>query len=218
MVVRVFVEGGGEYRLRQAPLRRALHRWIERAAQGTAFKVIACGGRSEAFEDFRTGIADDRGPCVLLVDSEEAVEGFRPPRQWTPEELACAVEERCGTWRWEHVERRGGDGWEKPDGATGKHLHFMAQAMEAWLCADPEALAAWFGHGFKIGKLPRRRNIEDEPKADLNAKLQAATRESKRGSYKKGRDFALIGQVDPEKVQEHCAHARIFVEALRRLG
>lgn len=195
MVV-VYVEGGGDTQAQRTPLRRALGQFLEKALPGTGGRprVEVWGGRQRAFEKFRRGLQEEPNAFhVLLVDSESPVGDATP---------------------WEHVRRRPGDGWEAPDGAGEANLHFMIQAMEAWLCADPDALAAYFGPGFKADKLPQRAILELVPKADLNAKLDDATRGSRRGRYRKGAHLDLLGFVSPDRVRQRCPSVATFLRVV----
>lgn len=196
VAVRVYVEGGGDSRAQRNPLRQAVATWLERALpKGRRPTVVACGGRREAYEDFARAVLDHPDAfCVLLVDSEEEVTTLS---------------------RWQHVKQRVGDGWDPPPGTDEDNLHFMAQTMEAWICADPEALASYFGHGFAPDRLPQRRDLERVPKPDLNHALAAATRESRRGVYRKGAHLDVLGFVAPDKVIARCALAGTLVAVLR---
>ncbi len=199
VAVRVFIEGGGSTRFEQKELREGFSKLFGKVVPaGRRPSVVCGGGRGDAYKDFcqaqRSGGALE--DCLLLVDSEEAV--------------------RAGVSRWDHVRDRPGDAWDRPAGATDQQLHFMVQAMEAWLVADPEALAAFYGQGFKKDKLPRRQNKEDVPKTDLYAALEHATRSVRtKGTYGKSHGFALIAAVDPAKVSAACPYAERFFDALR---
>ena len=56
----------------------------------------------------------------------------------------------------------------------------MAQCMEAWLVADPEALAEFYDQGFNANALPKRINLEEEPKAQIYVALENATRQTQK--------------------------------------
>jgi hypothetical protein len=113
------------------------------------------------------------------------------------------------------VSEREGDRWSRPDGVIDRQLHLMVQAMEAWLVADPEALEAYYGQGFRPHALPRQQDLEQVAKKDLNEALERATRESKtKGKYTKPHGFELIGRVDPTKVRVRSWHAARFFDAL----
>jgi hypothetical protein len=87
--------------------------------------------------------------------------------------------------------------------------------MEAWLIADADALARYYGQKFRGQDLPGRRNLEEVDKADLFAALARATRET-RAAYGKRHGFELIGKISPERVRERSAvHAGRFFDRLR---
>jgi hypothetical protein len=196
VALHVYVEGGGDTVAQRKPLRVALGQWIEAAvpeARGRV-RVHPGGGRQETYQRFCTAIADSDGFCLLLVDSEEAV---------------------TAATRWQHVANREGDCWTCPLGVGEDNLHFMAQTMETWLCADPSALAMYFGQGFNTGKLPKRLDIEGESKPDVNSKLAAASRTSRRGPYDKGKHLDALARISPILVLARCPHAVQFVAAVR---
>ena len=89
--------------------------------------------------------------------------------------------------------------------------------MEAWFLADRAALARYFGDGFSENSLPRRTDVEEVSKQDLDRGLNTATRHSKpKGAYRKGRDsFAILADLDPDKVANASPHAKRFLETLR---
>jgi Domain of unknown function (DUF4276) len=117
---------------------------------------------------------------------------------------------------WEHVQKRPGDGWQRPKEAGEDQLHLMVQTMEAWLVADPEALAAYYGQGFRPAALPNQSNVEAVSKKDLQKALENATKDTKtKGVYLKSHGFELIGRIDPSKVRARCpGHAAPFFEYL----
>ncbi|MDC0711730.1 DUF4276 family protein [Stigmatella sp. ncwal1] len=196
--VLVIVEGGGSTRSEQAPLRKGFSELFAKLLGSKRKPQVMCaGGRSEAFQNFKTFVkANPNTLCFLLVDSEGPVAPESSP--------------------WEHVASRLGDGWQQPAGVTDEHLHFMMEAMEAWLVADPDALAGHYGSGFKKEKLPKRANLEEVSKAALAKALDAATKDVKtKGKYQKSHGFVLIGKLDPAKIRRACPKfAKRFFEAL----
>lgn len=193
----VYVEGGGDTRGLQAPLREGFHKFF-RKVLGDSLprpKVVACGGRQRAFDDFVQGLKSNPGAdCVLLVDSEEAVVSGRA--------------------KWEHVRQRQGDHWTRPSVADETQLHLMVQAMETWLVADPEALSGYYGKDFRPAALPRATDLETVPKLDVYRALANATGATKKGVYGKAHGFELIGRIDWRKVQHRCPRAGEFFDAL----
>lgn len=194
MKAKLYVEGGGNGRLLRQALREGFRAFFEKAGLERLPRVVACGSRRHAYDDFRAAI---RLPSVdfvaLLVDSEGPVSTATP---------------------WAHLKER--DGWEQPEGATEKNAHLMVQVMESWFLADRDCLARYFGKGFRASALPAaQRSIEDVAKDDVGRALNDSTHRSRKGRYAKGRDsFELLKQVDAAKVIEASPHARQLVETL----
>lgn len=199
MSIRVYVEGGGRGDV-QIDCRRGFKEFFAKLLpSGKAVEVIACGSRYKAIDKFRIALAkypDDL--VVLLVDAEVAVK---------PSHSA-----------WAHLREH--DGWEQPSGASEESVHLMVQCMEAWLLADREALAAFYGQGFQASALPGNRHIEAISKKDLLDALEAATRNTKtKGAYSKGRhSFELLSMIDPNKVRLASPHANRLAEVLLHLA
>jgi hypothetical protein len=163
-------------------------------------RIVACGTRRDAFDRFCTAISQrPTGKHLLLVDAEETVE--------------------TGTGPWVHVQRRSGDHWDKPPGATDEHLQFMAVCMESWLVSDRDALSRFYGQGFKAQRLPATTNLEAVDKNTLFAALEAATRETTKGRYAKGKvSFGALGAIDIHVVRESMMFCRRFVTQLLTLA
>ena len=106
------------------------------------------------------------------------------------------------------------DGWDL-EFASDQAVHLMVQTMEAWIVADPDALAEYYGQSFRKNALPKTRNLETIAKDALAASLDSATRRTQKGAYHKIRHASgLLKLINQEKVQQRCpACARIF-EAL----
>ena len=155
--VKIYVEGGGDRRKELiSECRRGFSEFFKKAGfKGSMPRIIPCGGRKEAYNDFRTAI-EAVGPnefIVLLVDSEDPVEDL----------VADQIDP------WIHLKSREGDKWAKPDSAGQDNAHLMVQCMEAWFLADKEALSAFYGNGFREGALPKNPEIEKIAKEDTSA-------------------------------------------------
>jgi hypothetical protein len=197
---KLFVEGGGNHNdALKTECRRAFTALLEKAGlKGRMPRVVACGGRRNAYEQFCTAIAGGE-EAILLVDSEAPVAVGDP---------------------WQHVARRPGDEWDRPDGATEDHLHLMVQCMEAWFLADRRALRDYFGQGFQENALPVAGCIPEEVgKLDLYSRLDQATRKAKtKGAYDKGRhSFKLLAVIDPVLVRKAGGWSERFFATLDRL-
>ena len=194
-LVKIFVEGGGNRKKTVAVCKRGFSALIGRVARSSP-RIVPCGPRGMALDKFRNALHNGED-ALLLVDSESPV---RPQNFGRP---------------WAHLAES--DNWQKPDGATDDDAHLMAQCMESWFVADPDALAAHFGDGFKPAKLPGNPDVEEIAKTDVLAGLESATKKIRNGEYEKTRDgFALIGKIDPSRVAKRAPHAERFFDALRR--
>lgn len=201
MSVRLYVEGGGDRnKALQAECRRGFSEFFRKSGlEGRMPRIVACGGRRQAYDSFRVEQESEEDALqILLVDSEEAISAGGP---------------------WEHVRRRDGDQWARPADASEDQLHLMVQAMEAWFYADRDALASFYGSGFRPGPLSSRAKVEEIPKGDLFSGLQRATREcGRKGEYSKGgHSFQLLALIDPARVQGASPYARRLIETLLRL-
>lgn len=78
MKITIYVEGGGDDSATKGKCRQGFKQFFENASfKGCMPRIIACGGRSQAYKDFCTALAlkqskNDERP-ILLVDSEELV-------------------------------------------------------------------------------------------------------------------------------------------------
>jgi hypothetical protein len=127
---------------------------------------------------------------ALLVDAEEAVNG--PARA--------------------HLQSR--ERWDlksDPDDV----VHLMVQAMEAWIVADPDALAAYYGQKFRRNALPKAQNLETIGKDDVAKALKEATCDTQKGTYHKIRHASdLLKKIDRTKVQKRCPRCACLFDTL----
>ena len=194
MSTRVFVEGGGDTRRLKAECRRAFSEFFQAAGlKGPMPKVVACGGRRQAFDSFRHEVA--RAPSdspMLLVDSEGPL---------------------VGDDAWSHLQQS--DNWRRPEAARIDSAHVMVQVMESWFLADKRELADYFGQRFVPNALPQGTDIEDIRKDDVLDGLKKASRRTTK-RYKKGRDsFEILRRLDASLVTAACPHAKWLIDALQ---
>jgi hypothetical protein len=190
----VYIEGGGNTAQQKKELRLGFQAFFRELLDGASDRghtmwIILCGGRQNTFEDFQTAQrANPKAVNILLVDAEA-------PVVTTP---------------WAHLS--GHDGWRTP-GVGDDVCHLMVQTVEAWLVADPNALADYYGHGFRCEVLPRRPDVEDIPKADLLPALERASQDTAKGRYRKIQHCAeLLGRLDTAAVRQRASHCeRLFV-------
>ena len=153
--------------------------------------VVACGSRGEAYRDFKTAHGNSLS-AMLLVDAEGPVTAPGP---------------------WQHLKAR--DNWDRPASASDDQCHLMVQVMESWFLADPDALASFYGQGFRPQSLSKNPNIEQVSKQVVRSGLAGATRDTKKGRYDKGRDsYEILGRVDPAKVTNASPYADRLIRVL----
>lgn len=197
MRVKIYVEGGGDGKALRTKCRMGFSIFFENAGlSGRMPRIIACGGRENAFDRFRTAF-EQKGTdefIVLLVDSEDAVADSSQP--------------------WEHLAQR--DHWVRPSNAAEEQAHLMVRCMEAWFLADVDVLIGYFGSDFKRGALPGNSKIEEIGKDDVLRGLQNASRRCRKGEYRKGHhSFDILQQITPSKVVDVSPHAKRLIDTLR---
>lgn len=200
--IAIYVEGGGDYTDQKAELRAgfdALLKTCKDAARARKlhWKLVPCGGRKAAYDAFHSALRTEPAAInILLVDSEEAVAAETGDNQ------------RDSGVRVAHLAGR--DGWDLR-ASSPACIHLMVQCMEAWIVADPDALARFYGQRFARRILPARQNLEEERKQDVCSKLERATRSTQKGKYEKIKHASqLLQRIDTAKVAQRCPRFATF--------
>ena len=196
----IYLEGGGSGKESKAKLRQGMGEFLCELRdlardRCVTWKIVACGGRDQAFDRFQNTAGEaDGSASVLLVDAEGPV---------------------CATAR-QHLRQR--DGWNL-DFTSECKVHLMVQAMETWIIADPDALADYYGNNFARTALPGPgESLEALDRAKVERLLQHSTRRTTKGEYRKIRDgSALLERIDPGAVQGRCPSCRRLFDTLSDL-
>lgn len=190
MNIRIYVEGGGDQRQLKANCREGFRDFFKKAGfQERMPKIIACGGRDDAYDMFKTAHANRNEYALLLVDAEGPITEGQGP--------------------WQHLEG------SEPDNASEEQCHLMVQVMESWFLADRAALAEYYGQGFRSNVIPQYQDVEIVRKEDVYSKLRQATASTNKGRYNKAADsFKILGRINPEKVRQKSAHADRLIRHL----
>ena len=182
----IYLEGGGNTKEGRVRCREGFRKLLEKCGfEGRMPKLVACGSRGDAFDDFKTAhVKSSPGDFIgLLVDSEDPVAD--------PEQT------------WQHVGQRPGDRWPRPGGADDEQLLFMTTSMETWIITDRAALAKHFGSNFKISALPSLHDLEQRDRRAILGDLEDASKDCP-GPYKKGpKSFELLSKLNLDVLEQH---------------
>jgi len=197
--VYVYVEGGGSGANTKAEFRIGFTQFLKelKEAADQRLRVVACGGRGDAYDAYRTAMqSSPQNFNVLLVDAEGPVSG----------ESLNYLQAKETSW--------GLQGTDKD------RCHLMVQMMEAWIIADIDALDAFFGQGFLRNSIPNSDNVESVEKNRLETCLANSTRNTQKGPYRKIKHGTkLLACIDPQVVRKKAPHCKeLFVNLARQVG
>lgn len=202
--ITLYVEGGGSgahSNALQSELRRGFSEFFSKTSLGTRLRprVVACGGRTQAFDRFQTALKQGES-ALLLVDSEEPVVA-----------AACSGNDSSVWQPWLHLKAQAG--WDKPVHASERDAQLMVQCMEGWLRCDVPAVQQFFGKGFT--EVPIHKPVEALTKSELYQWLEKSTLHTAKGVYGKGaHSFKLLAVIDPVKVFQQSPWALRLVNEL----
>lgn len=188
--VAIYLEGGGDTSATKTSLRQGMDEFVrslKTAARerGLLWKLVACGGRQEAYQAFINSHRDTNYSIRLLIVDAEA-EVTNGPR--------------------EHLRNR--DQWNLT-AVPETSVHLMVQTMETWIIADQAALMRYYGADLLVNALPQTTDLETVAKVDIARALAHATERTSKGRYHKIRHATdLLKQVSPQTVQARCPSCR----------
>ncbi len=157
--------------------------------------VVRSGtGNTNAILEFI--VAHNRGEAklvLLLVDSDAPVTA-------RPDESAASF-----------LRTRFSGKVNLPASVAAGQVYLMVQAIEAWLIADRDKLAEYYGT--RLVKLDGIANVEAV--ANPKAKLRQAVRTAKKRDYDEIEDCQqLLERVRPGIVEEECPHFKRLIDRL----
>ncbi len=162
----------------------------------SAIHFISAGSGANACRDFGIALKTNTGAWnILLKDSEGPDSG----------NLSTSL---CREYTWDKVH--------------ADSIFWMVEMMESWFHADKDALANFYGEGFKKGALKANPDVEAISKSDLEKGLQNATRNTNAGGYfdnKTSHGPKLLARIDPKRVREAAPNCdKLFTAVLSRLS
>jgi hypothetical protein len=179
----IYLEGGGDSKELHSRCREGFRRLLQRFGfDGRMPRLVACGGRDSAFDDFRAAHVSRSADFIALwIDSEDPLTDL----------------ERT----WAHLKAR--DGWEQPEGVTDHQVFFMTTCMETWLVTDRDALKAHYGTRLRETALPPLTDMEQRHRHAIQDSLIRATEHCSNAYAKGKRSFELLAVVTPEALEQH---------------
>ncbi|NCC53717.1 MAG: DUF4276 family protein [Spartobacteria bacterium] len=182
----IYIEGGGDSKELHIKCREGFRRLLERCGfSGRMPRLVACGGRGSAFDDFSTAHADAGvGDYIALwVDSEDPMADIEKA--------------------WDHLRAR--DGWIAPDGSDDEQVLLMVTCMETWIVTDRTVLQDHYGDRLQESALPAPGNMETRTRNAVQDALIHATRKCSNAYAKGKRSFEILAKLDPSVLREHLS-------------
>ncbi len=180
----LFVEGGGDSKELHARCREGFRKLLESCGfAGRMPRIVACGGRTAAFDDFKTALSRSQGLVfvALLIDSEQPLINTEAT--------------------WQHLGEH--EGWHQPPSASDDQVLFMTTCMETWIITDRSTLARHFGSPLRTSALPSLQDLEARDRQAIQESLEQATRACS-GAYRKGkRSFEVLGKLNPDVLEQY---------------
>jgi hypothetical protein len=179
----LYLEGGGASKELHTRCREGFRRLLERCGyQGRMPRLVACGARDSAFDDFISAHTGGTAQFVALwIDSENPLADLEQT--------------------WAHLQAR--DDWAQPAGASDEQVLFMTTCMETWLVTDRSALKEHYGSKLRDSALPPLSELEKRARHDIQDSLTHATRDCSNAYAKGKRSFEVLGKLTPATLDKH---------------
>lgn len=180
----IYLEGGGDSKELHTRCREGFRKLLEKCGfKGKMPRLIACGGRSAAFSDFKFANRN-RSPedfIAMIIDSEDPLVDLEST--------------------WNHLVNR--DKWEIPEDASDEQVLFMTTCMETWIITDHETLSTHYGKQLQDSALPPLVDMENRSRQDIQDQLAHATRNCSKAYDKGKRSFEILSKLNPEVLKRY---------------
>ncbi|ADI63718.1 DUF4276 family protein [Trichormus azollae] len=191
--IRIYIEGGGDYKNTKKLIKEGFARFLQPIADTASspkikWDIIIGGTYNHAFRDFKNAFKSYADTFDLsFLDGETPVKINSP---------------------WEHLKAR--DNWDEPVVVDDHNCHLILQTMEAWFIADIATLKKFYRQDFKENSIPKNANVEIISKDILEPTLKTATGSTTKGEYHKIKHaYKLLELLDVAKVCQaspYCDH------------
>ena len=174
------------------------------------------------FADLRAAAWARRIRLQLVAGKGKVVRGFinalaKYPAPDTLNILLMDSDEPDSSQLRQQLERR--SDWRPPSGTSVSdgQIHWMVQAMEAWLLADRAALRRYYGQRLREGGIPGSESTV-ESIGDPVLALETATRDTQKRRYHKTRHAPeLLALVDVDRVRSNAPACNRLFTTLERV-
>lgn len=180
----LYLEGGGDSKELHARCREGFRKLLEKSGfKGRMPRLVACGGRGAAFDDFKTGHDQKQKDdfIAMLIDSETTVTDVDAT--------------------WEHLQNA--EGWTRPANTDDAQVLLMTTCMESWIVTDRGALRNYYGSGLQESALPPLNDLEERSRDDVQNRLVRATRNCSNVYAKGERSFEVLAVLEPAVLEAH---------------
>lgn len=171
---------------------KAFHKLLDRMGfTGRKPRLVACGGRGDVFNRFKTALRIGGGTYIAIwIDSEEPMVNVE--KTWA--HLAAVTTVAA---------------WERPDNVMDDQVLFMTTCMETWIVADRAALREHYKQGLNENPLPHANSLEAKHRHAVQDALEAATKNCTNAYAKGKRSFDILEKLDPNALKNLPSFARV---------
>ena len=189
MSAAIYLEGGANganSKFLDIICERAFHKLLDRMGfTGRKPRLIACGGRDDVFNRFKTALRDPGDNYIAMwIDSEDPMADIEQAWRHLAEVTTVAT-------------------WPKPPGAADDQVLFMTTCMETWIVADRAALHEHYKQHLNENPLPHTIGLESRLRHDVQQALETATKNCKNGFSKGKRSFEIFEKLDHVALLQH---------------